>query len=206
MSIETFQDYVYLSHALLPILLRYLRTSPDRQATLRALEVTAKICGVRENYDYLVNCPDDFLEALVDLLCVSFTSIEPLHIGKESEKPIPSIGPFNDCLDADIRNCAIEALNALCVNVPPLRSRIARVPHCMRILQRIVQLSDRRELSSKMPSLLIHLSMHGDNLSKFLAMQDSVFVASSYDDSFVGQSIALKTHILYVFFAILLLP
>ena len=192
MSAETVHDYSFIAHLILPILVRFLQQPCDRNCIVRILELCTKICGVRENYDYLLNCPDEFLEILVDLLCYSNTSIEPPHKDKEPEKPIPSIGPYSELIDSDVRNGAIDTLNALCYTAPPLRIRIANVPHCMRILQRVVCLSDKREVSAKLSSFLAALAQQPELAPKFLAMQDSVFVASSTDDIVAGELDSLR--------------
>ena len=188
MSAETVHDYSFVAHLMLPILVKFLQQPCDRNCIIRILELSTKICGVRENYDYLINCPNEFLEILVDLLCYSNTSIEPPHKDKELEKPIPSIGPYSELIDSDVRNGAIDTLNALCYTAPHLRIRIANIPHCLRILQKVICLSDKREVSAKLSTFLSALAQQPEVAPKFLAMQDSIFIASSTDDIVAGKS------------------
>lgn len=187
MSAETVHDYSFLAHLILPTLVKFLQQPADRNCIIRMLEICTKICSVRENYDYLLNCPDEFLEILVGLLCYSGTAIEPSHREKEAEKAIPSMGPYSELIDSDVRNGAIDTLNALCFTAPPLRLRIANVPHCMRILQKIICLSDKREVSAKLSTFLTCLAQQPEIAPKFLAMQDSIFTASSTDDIVAGK-------------------
>lgn len=186
MSVESAHDYMFLVHQLLPSLLTFMKTTSDRHGIIRALELTSKICAVRENYDYLVNTPLEFLETMVDLLCVGVSSIEPLFGDREIEKPPPCIGAYHELIDADVRNGAIETLASLCFAVAPLRVRIAAIPQSMRILQRILCCSDKREVSPKLTGLMISLAQPAENHSKFLAMQESVLHSASYDDNVAG--------------------
>lgn len=179
MSIETAQEYVFLTHQLLPILHRFLQRA-ERNGLVRALELCARLCSVRESSEFLSNCPTGFLETVVGLLGASFTSIE--QSATEGEKPPPCLAAFNEMADAEVRNGAIETMYALCVTVPALRPRIATVPHCMRMLSRILSLAEKRELSPKLGPLVTLLCQHPDNATKFLAIQHGLFVALSSDD------------------------
>lgn len=182
MSIETADDYIFVAHSIMPILLRFIQTTTDRHGITRSLELISKLALVRENYDYFNDCPDELIEVLISLLCVTHSSIELLNPEKEPEKPPPSLGPYGEQADFEVRNGAIEALHALASNVPSLCPRIMDKPHVLRIMQRIIYLSDKRDLSPKMSQLFLCLAQHPDCTQRFLCIHENFFINSTTDD------------------------
>lgn len=146
--------YLSTTEALLTFILITLEEPTDKSQILHSLDILTKLASNSENGSIFARCPQGLLEALVQLLCVNFTAADPFTIqhGGDGSTDAPStamrsIGPrppasmgtfFIDSNDMEIRDSALEAMQALLANSYPLQLRLAAVPHCLQLLVRIV--------------------------------------------------------------------
>lgn len=129
MSAQSTERYITATSHLLPALLRCITKSPERDIVRRCLGVLCKVASVEENASTIAMfCPDEYLSALVGLLCTSVTTAEVLSsvpVGDSLAGPDPAVaskwdklpacaGDFNDFADVEIRDMTLEALRALC--------------------------------------------------------------------------------------------
>lgn len=148
----TQDSYVRVVQNLLPWCLWALRQVNSRWLTWQALTIVGRLATCVDNQVHFVRAPDEFYTILLDLVCVSITTAEPL-VAKDSSNP-DAIGRYRlppstcsnfflDLSEETIRDCALGVMVDLCNNnygtptLSILHDRLLSVPNLLPILQRI---------------------------------------------------------------------
>ena len=143
------------------------------------------------------NCPQEILDLLVELLCVSYSTIDPMQqpennaimLSMQSSKPLNKVPAcvmsfFTDINDSELRECVLEVMYALCFNSKKLQSRLALTPKCTPMLYRILETKVNRTSNQSIHRATLILgffSLALQNISAFYNFRNEFTLASFQD-------------------------
>lgn len=173
----------------------------EKEVVLRALDLLIRLAYVPENRSAFLKCPQEMLERVVELLCVTYSSFDPLAV-HESEGaaglqkthgtylPPAAAGDFEERLDTDVRDLAIEFFVQLCNLSPDLQASLIAIPETLPILRQLVQTKvGRPEVPRTIGTLLNQLTLK-DALHSALALTQLDFVKATCEGSDLAADLA----------------
>lgn len=142
--------YVHVARCLLSLVYEVAQLS-DRSVAIRALDIICQLSLLADNAVVFQHAPPLFFQLLVDMLNCSITASDPFrnhHYLQGMEKISTLLRPPPAALstsfhahlcDGEVRDVALETIQALCSNSKALRAMFGRVPGIFSTLCNIVQ-------------------------------------------------------------------
>jgi hypothetical protein len=141
-SEASLRRYQHIMLSFLALLHKFLIQSDNRSLLLRSLDILLRLAQNHDNTIIFNRCPDAFLHTILQLICVNNTVIDPLDnidipnfststASTSSRKPPAYSGASNhEIMDLEIRDAALEVLQALVLSSTNMQLRVAKVSCC----------------------------------------------------------------------------
>ncbi len=205
MTVSNSQHFGQAVAKLFPCVFRCI-ASNERELVVRGLRLLTKLASNNDNSSIFALCPQHEWEILVSILYVNMTTADCMQlttpqlllgdsatplilVEMNHSKRIPACtGGFFDLFDLEIRDLALDALQAICsLPVPSIKYLIGQTPKCLKVLAKIgCDKSASKDSVPKALSILQLLAQNSANHSKFLALQRELITVSFSDDAIAG--------------------
>ena len=188
--------YTGMVDALLSSLYHAVVTNKNRSLVIKALEIIAKVAAVSENVSLFNSCPSPYLHSLVTALTTSYAYSGSLvtNAGQKSASFILS-AHYNDQLDTDLRDVALDIIHSLCTSSASLQDRFCdtTTPQLLKSLFLLVKSSrmDRGIAVTKAFQLLTLLVSRGLSLGQ--SELNVALAAESFRDENLAEAICSNT-------------
>lgn len=159
-----------------------------------------KLASFQDNSAVFNYCPQIILDLLVELLCVSYSTVDPLQqvennvimLSMQSTKPLTRVPAcvmsfFTEVNDSEVRESALEVIYALCLNSKKLQSRLASTTKCITLLYRVLESKVGRTSNQSIHRatlILQFFSQAQQNISPFFNFRNEFTLAAFTDTTF----------------------
>jgi hypothetical protein len=199
-SHNTLLEYRTITYSILSFVTTSLQQSKDRMILVRGLDILLKLATVQENSAVFNNCPQSLLDLLVELLCISYSTVDPLQQydndvimkSMQTVKPLTRmpacvISFFTEINDADVREDILEVMYYLCFNSKKLQARFASTPKCIPMLYRILETKVNRTSNQSIHRatlILQFFAQYATNIPQFQTFRNDFTLGSFQDTTF----------------------
>lgn len=142
----------------------------EKELILRALDLLIRLSFVPENKSAFLGCPQEMLERIVQLLCVTYSSTDPsavyesegafgLQKGYGSYLAPAAVGDYEERVDTDIRDVTVDFIVQLCNLGPEMQGNLVAIPEFLPIVRQLVRTKvGRQDIPRLVAGLLNQLS------------------------------------------------
>ena len=199
-SNNTLLEFRTITYSILAFITASLQQTKDRATLLRGLDLFLKLATVQENSAVFNNCPQSLLDLLVELLCVSYSTVDPLQqvdndaVIKSMQTPKPLtrmpacvLSFFTDINDNEVRENTLEVMYALCFHSKKLQARLAATPKCITFMYRILETKVNRTSNQSIHRATLILQFFAlsiNNIPAFQTFRNDFTLGAFQDNTF----------------------